>query len=75
MSIRVNKMKKWEMKMKNGKMEKWEISPYLAHTTTYKIYIHLLLSKTICDQMEKEILRKVQQNFNRWAAADRRKTE
>ena len=24
---------------------------------------------TICDQMEEEILRKIQQNFNRWAAA------
>ena len=44
-------------------MEKWEISPYLAHTTTYKHYIHLLLSTTVCDQMEKIILRKVQQNL------------
>ena len=32
---------------------------------------HRLLSHptTICDQMEEEILRKIQQNFNRWAAA------
>ena len=32
---------------------------------------HRLLSHptTICNQMEEEILRKVQQSFNRWAAA------
>ena len=32
---------------------------------------HRLLSNptTICDPMEEEILRKIQQNFNRWAAA------
>ena len=32
---------------------------------------HRLLSHptTNCDQLEEEILRKVQQNFNRWAAA------
>ena len=32
---------------------------------------HRLLSHptTICDQMEEEILHKVQRNFNRWAAA------
>ena len=31
---------------------------------------HRLLSNptTICDQMEEEILRKIQHNFNRWAA-------
>ena len=34
---------------------------------------HRLLSTTICDQMEKDILRKVQQNFNRWAAATEEK--
>jgi len=36
---------------------------------------HRLLSHptTICDQMEEEILRKVQQNFNRWAAATEEK--
>ena len=28
---------------------------------------------TICDQMEEEILRKMQQNFNRWAAATEEK--
>ena len=28
---------------------------------------------TICDQMEEEILRKAQQNFNRWAAATEEK--
>ena len=28
---------------------------------------------TICDQMEEEILRKVQQTFNRWAAATEEK--
>ena len=28
---------------------------------------------TICDQMEEEILLKVQQNFNRWAAATEEK--
>ena len=36
---------------------------------------HRLLSNptTICDQMEEEILRKIQQNFNRWAAATEEK--
>jgi len=36
---------------------------------------HRLLSHptTICDQMEDKILRKVQQNFNRWAAATEEK--
>ena len=36
---------------------------------------HRLLSHptTIWDQMEEEILRKVQQNFNRWAAATEEK--
>ena len=36
---------------------------------------HRLLSlpTIICDQMEKEILRKVQQNYNRWAAATEEK--
>ena len=36
---------------------------------------HRLLSHTtaICDQMEEEILRKVQQNFNRWAAVTEEK--
>ena len=36
---------------------------------------HRLLSHptTICDQMEEEILRKVHQNFNRWAAATEEK--
>jgi len=36
---------------------------------------HRLLSNptTICDQMEEGILRKVQQNFNRWAAATDKK--
>ena len=36
---------------------------------------HRLLSlpTTICDQMEEEILRKVQQNYNRWAAATEEK--
>ena len=36
---------------------------------------HRLLSHptTICDQMEEEILRKIQQNFNRWAAATEEK--
>ena len=36
---------------------------------------HRLLSHptTICYQIEKEILRKVQQNFNRWAAATEEK--
>ena len=36
---------------------------------------HRLLSQptTICDQMEEEILRKVQQKFNRWAAATEEK--
>ena len=37
--------------------------------------LHRLLSHptTICDQMEEEILRKVQQNFNRWTAATEEK--
>ena len=36
---------------------------------------HRLLSHptTFCDQMEEEILRKVQKNFNRWAAATEEK--
>ena len=36
---------------------------------------HRLLSHptTICDQMDEKILRKVQQNFNRWAAATKEK--
>ena len=36
---------------------------------------HRLLSHptTICDQMEEEILHKVQRNFNRWAAASEEK--
>ena len=36
---------------------------------------HRLLSQpaTICDQMEEEILRRVQQNFSRWAAATENK--
>ena len=36
---------------------------------------HRLLSHptTTCDQMEEEVLRKVQQNFNRWAAATEEK--
>ena len=36
---------------------------------------HRLLSHptTNCDQLEEEILRKVQQNFNRWAAATEEK--
>ena len=38
---------------------------------------HRLLSHptTICDQMEEEILRKVQQYFNRWAAATEEKLD
>ena len=36
---------------------------------------HRLLSQptTICNQMEEEIFRKVQQNFNRWAAVTEEK--
>ena len=33
----------------------------------------LLHPTTICDQMEEELLRKIQQNFNRWAVATEEK--
>ena len=43
----------------------------LAHVEFRIREHHRLLSHltTICDQTEEEILRKVQRNFNRWAAA------
>ena len=47
----------------------------LVHVEFRKQQLHRLQSHptTICDQMEEEILRKIQQNFNRWAAATEEK--